>query len=188
MCHLQFPYLPAGDVRTHVDEHTSSMMVTILSEQTVAVDMKLCVGERVVEFSFCYCKYARNKSFRCLFLIVSNPSVGCISLLSLDEVDEKKESVNIGNWQLKQYQFSSVWEILWYSGVVIWMAAGRHFRCVHKSHSSHCSPFWFFLTGFSHTLHGYFQFLRAGPGLDCISPASRRKATHGLLMVPALFR
>ncbi len=64
MCHLQFPYLPAGDVRTHVDEHTSSMMVTILSEQTVAVDMKLCVGEGVVEFSLCYCKYVNRHLFQ----------------------------------------------------------------------------------------------------------------------------
>ena len=59
-------------------------------------------------------KYAMNQYFGCLFLIVSNPSVCSISLSSLDdEVDEKKESLNTGNWQLNQYQFSSVWPYGW---------------------------------------------------------------------------
>ena len=49
MCHLQFPYLPAGDVRMHVDEHTSMMT---------------CVAERVVEFSFCYRKYVNKHHFQ----------------------------------------------------------------------------------------------------------------------------
>ena len=47
-----------------VDEHTTSMLVTLLSEQTVAVDMKLCIGERFVEFSFCYRKYVNRHHFQ----------------------------------------------------------------------------------------------------------------------------
>ena len=122
-------------------------------------------------------KYARNKYFGCLFLIVSNPSVCSISMSSLDdEVDEKKESLNIGNWQLKQYQFSSVCEILWYSVVVIWMAAGTHFRCVHKSQSSHCNPSWFLFTGFSTNVTWIFPICSTWTGIGVYVPCQEEKS------------
>ena len=48
------------------------------------------------------------------------------------------------------------------------MASGRHFKCDHVSHESHCRPCWLHFTGLWHTPHGHFQ-LR-GPWFNETSP------------------